>query len=136
MSDDTDTATDHDRLTAALRSCLEPLLASVDAMVASITAMHQTMRHIGDQYDPPLLRVIRLDAVTPVTLSLQGRRHNALFLPANTTVTLTVPGLAPVTLNLLAGWNTLELPDGTMVTTATAVSALYRVANTRIGDAI
>lgn len=75
---------------------------------------------------PNLERMIYISAA-PTTLNTFNRRHMVVFVPAPLAVsfgTLT-PG---TTINLVAGWNVLDLPDGTQISTAaTATNALLRL---------
>lgn len=75
-----------------------------------------------------------------VTLNMHGRRYGMLFVPpGSTAVSFVLPGMAAVDMTLVAGWNDLQLPEGTqiyMTSASAAVNMLYRATNRPFGTTI
>jgi hypothetical protein len=73
-------------------------------------------------------------------LFYQGRSHLSVFLLAQTQVQIWVAGLGTYTTNLAAGWNALDLPDGSTLSLPSAATGftpiLIMASDTTIGDAI
>jgi hypothetical protein len=73
------------------------------------------------------------------TLYREGRAHLMILTTASVSVKMQIPGVGVYTVNLFAGWNLLDTPDGTQIALAsgaTAVNVLVRKDNEAIGAAI
>lgn len=73
-------------------------------------------------------------------MNLRGRGHSSIFLPAATNVYALVKQVGYITLDCKAGWNTLDLTDGTELALPAATpgpqNALLLYADINLGDAV
>lgn len=104
------TAEDHHQIQMAMVEKLHAMLYFADPMV----------KYVPIQLDPQVEYVVRLD----------GRWHFSLWLASAGNISVVFPGMIPVTIAAVVGWNVLPCPDGTKIYSGSArVPAYLRYAN-------
>jgi hypothetical protein len=71
---------------------------------------------------PDLGQVVQLSTVNPVAVEKFGRRYYRVWATGALTLSVDSP-VGPTSINLAAGWNILNLPDGTRLTLASGNAA-------------
>lgn len=106
----------------------ERLVKSVESLAAN--AGHSPI------YDPINL----FSFPSTYQMNLRGRGHSSIFLPAPVSVYALVKQVGFITLACKAGWNTLDLTDGSELALAAGVAgsqgALILYADVNLGDAV
>ncbi len=108
-----------DQQTMLTNRALDRISGPIDQLAGVVETLAEYMRQQRDREQP---RKHGLTLSTfPVTLRTNGRTYNALIVggSAGQTATIQWPGQAAYTKTLVAGWNILNVPDGTQVAIAT-----------------
>ena len=109
------------------------------------SVLHRIEAHlktIADAAKPDEAKTQLLVLQPGVTIPYQtyGKQYTLMFIANATQVLFRVPGIGNMLLNLNAGWNIINLPDGTEVglplSAPTSVNVLYRASNVLYGSAI
>jgi hypothetical protein len=83
--------------------------------------LHETISHVLNEigkmlwYSDPKVDFIplTLDPQVENIVRLEGRWHSGIFIQGTFPISIQVPGLGQVTVNLAPGWNALNVPEGT-----------------------
>ncbi len=90
--------------------------------------------------DKPITNTIVLQPGVLIRYQTYGRLYTLIFAAAAVQVLFNVPGVGNATLNLNAGWNVINLPDGTEIglpqSAANNVNLIFRATNIMYGSAI
>ncbi len=104
--------------------------------------MEAHLKAIADAAKPdqPQTQILVLQPGQFIRYQTYGKQYTMMFVGAATQVQFNVPGVGLVTMNLNAGWNIVNLPDGTEVglsASATSnVNVLYRASDVMYRSAI
>lgn len=90
--------------------------------------------------DKPKSQVIVLQPGVFIRYQTYSKLYTMMFAAAAVQVQFNIPGLGNATLNLNAGWNVINLPDGSEVglpqSASGNVNILYRASNVMYGSAV
>jgi hypothetical protein len=124
-----------DEQTALTNRALDRISGPIDKLAGSVEILAEYMRQQRDR-EQKRYQGVTLGLV-PVPFRNGGRPYNALIIGGVPTQTVTIqwPGQASYVKTLVAGWNILNVPDGTMisVTTGNPIDALWVVAYEFLG---
>ena len=118
-----------------------------DLSLLSLRRIEGLLRQIAANTEPSAPSHARIERTIIVQtypgmyrLSREGRLHVMMYAAAQFTMYAEIPGVGTnPAITIGAGWNILDLPDGTQIsvpTGATAVNALIRLDDEAIGVAI
>lgn len=120
-------------IVASLREELAAASMHLAAMSREVAAMHRTVTpptRLPNREQSIIVGLGVGGAQGIVQLRTYGRHYNMVFCPATLAAFMNVPGVGiGITANLAAGWNVLNVPDGTELysTAAGSTTLLYRV---------
>lgn len=113
---------------AITQAALDRITQPVEQLAATVETLSELMREQRDR-EAPDATMIQLSTF-PIKMRSHNRPYTALLIPGTPTATLTVqwPGLGTYTKTLTAGWNVLNVPDGTLlsINTGTQDALLIR----------
>lgn len=117
-----------DEQDAITQAALDRITQPINSLAATVESLSELMREQRDR-EAPDSTMIQLSTF-PLKLRTHGRPYSALLIPGTPTATLAVqwPGLGTYTKTLAAGWNVLNVPDGTLlsINTGTQDALLMR----------
>jgi hypothetical protein len=117
---------------------MSDLYASIKAIEANTKEIAHYFRQLN-QVDQIATVMLGANQFTPGPLPLNGRKYGMLFVPPGAEgITFDIPGLGPVALTLVAGWNELNFGDGlkAWMTGGTAATVLWRCSNLPFGVSV
>jgi hypothetical protein len=96
----------------ASQALLDLVVLKVDRLAGLVEVLSELQR-TQREGDAPIYDGIRLSTSKVYRLALMGRTFSRLWVASSCTITARVPGLAPVQLGLVPGWNALDVPEKT-----------------------
>ncbi len=125
--------------TAEIQLALAPINKAVTELTAVGTIIERAMRDIARIYQAPIYEPANISSTNhPYTILERHRNHVAVFVGAAQTILVLLPGVgANISFNLLQGWNQIDFPPGTEVSTASATpfNALFLYSMDRVANA-
>lgn len=121
-----------------IRLALAPLRDAMDHMTGVATVMAKVMENVKHIYDAPIYDNALIAASNhPYIIRGLNRNHVAVFVTAAQTISLMIPTLgAGIPYTLAAGWNQLDFPPETQITTAgVGFNALFLYSMDRVANA-
>lgn len=124
-----------DKQQQEVRLALAPLYDAIEHMTAVGAVIGQAMENIRAIYNAPLYAPTQVNG-TPYIVKDNKRNHVAILVYAAQTITVNVPGMGYGTYNLSIGWNQVDFPPLTEITTTgAAFNALVYYSQDRIANA-
>lgn len=125
-----------DKQQQEVRLALAPLYDAIEHMTAVGAVIGQAMENIRAIYNAPLYEEATITSTAPYVIKDHRRNHIAILLFLPQTITVFIPTMGYGTLNLNAGWNQVDYPPLTEITTTgAAFNALVYYSQDRIANA-
>lgn len=104
-------------------------LAYIHNLLCEIRNMLDVITSTG--YEADFIERVNLTGDNEYQINNHGLRHMLFFAAATGTINAAIAGVGNVAFGLQLGWNKLDLPDTTTVTTApgTAINLLFKATN-------